>query len=63
MKKSKRRIYHRAGTCMECLWGPRYNFVVCGLPTCSEHKITIDDPTTHRCNQFYRGDFAKNKGK
>lgn len=62
-KPSKRRIYHKKGHCSECLWGPYYKSAV--YPDkdnwCAWHKKEIENPQNERCNQFYRGDFARNK--
>ena len=60
-KTSKRRIYHKRGNCSECLWGPHYKSI--GKPDnwCCWHERKIENPQDERCNQFYRGDFARNK--
>ena len=47
--------YHAKGTCSQCLFEPRYN----GRNWCSYHERDIEDPNKGRCNQFYRGDFAR----
>lgn len=59
---SKRRIYHRKGTCSECFfWHGHYRIKDKPDNWCSYHEKEINNPQDERCNQFYRGDFARNK--